>query len=71
MTLDQVLAVVQPHTDKLVAEAKLENARRALERVYGELHAARVQRSPKDDAIIGEHIDTAYEAARAALGFSH
>lgn len=36
-----------------------------IDRIMGELHAARVQRAPSDDAIIAEHIDAAYDSAQA------
>ena len=34
-----------------------------LETIVGHLHAAKIQRSPKDDNIIAEHIEDAHEAA--------
>ncbi len=39
--------------------------------IIGHLGAAKMQRIPSDDEIIGEHIDAAYELAKVARRVLH
>lgn len=66
LTMDGMLAIVKPHNDKIVAEHRVAEAGRSLDLIIGELGAARVQRSTKDDAIIADHVEQAYQIAIAA-----
>lgn len=66
LTLNDMLAIVKPHNEKIIAEHRVAEAGRSLDLIIGELGAARVQRSAKDDAIIAVHIEQAYQIAIAA-----
>ena len=67
MTLDDMMRIVKPHNEKIIAEHRAEEAARSLELIVGHLGAAKVQRAPSDDTIIAEHIADAYTIALHAL----
>ena len=67
LSLEDVVALVKPHHDRIIAEGKVEAAARLLEEIVGHLGAAVVQLVPSDDAIISDHLKKAETLAVQAL----